>query len=171
MVAELRLGNPLLFERIFLRHFETGLTYLVQNDGAPYDQAYDSMMEALLHFRARLVAGKIRYGNLRYLLTRMARQEYLRRFRQDQYLSTVPEGMDPAAPPGDNIPEEEFDLLDRAFNSLGSECKSLLRDFYYNHRSLKEIAESEERTAVAVRKQKSRCVEKLKKYYILFTGQ
>lgn len=175
MADELRHGNPLLFERIFLAHFEAGTTYLSHHDGATPEEAYDSMMEALLQLRAGIVSGRITYGNLRYLLTRMARQDFARRRRRAGRLRIVvadglPEGTaDEAA--DDPFPESEFDLLERAFRSLGNDCRSLLREFYYDRLSLRDIAEREGRAAPAVRQQKTRCVKKLRKYFRLFANR
>ena len=168
LVDELRQDNPLLFERIFLGHFEAGMTYLTKNDGASAEAAYDSMMEALIRFRALLVAGKIHYGNLRYLLTRMARQEYFRRCRQEGRLQIV-NGEEELGELPQELPAAEFELLERAFAALDPDCRALLRNFYYNHRSLKEIADAEDRNSAAVRKQKSRCVTKLRHYFDLFS--
>ena len=71
-------GDDSLFERIILAQFESCLRYLQRQYKLPYEKAYDVSMDALLAFRRRLVEGKIRYGNLRFLFTQQASHIYLK---------------------------------------------------------------------------------------------
>ena len=154
-------GDQRLFERVFLTHYKDCLNYLVRKDGLPYAEAYDLTMDTLLLFRDLIIAGKIRYGNLRYLFTRMARQAHLRGKKKNDHLT----GMTNSCLEFPELTQEEFDLLGRAFKSLGKECQRLLRAHYYFRRSLKDIAIEEDRAPATVRKQKSRCVATLRRYF------
>lgn len=154
-------GNEQLFEHIFLRHFEPCLQYVVNEDNAPEDIAYDATMDAFLTFRMKVAQGKINYGNLRFLLTRMARQHYYKRAKKEQSVSLD------LIPPPSEIPEVELgdsavELLQKGWKSLGEKCKKLLYAFYYLNQELKDIATRTDRKPEALRKQKQRCVEKLR---------
>lgn len=169
LLAKLKEGDQRLFEKVFLVHFEDCMSYLRRKDRATQEAAYDATMDAYLHFRTLLIAKKISYGNLRYLLTRMARQHYQRRQKRGQIFTELPDFVGELAEEEADISPEEYELLSRAFKSLGSNCRDLLRAFYYARRSLKDIAKEEGRSAPAVRKQKSRCVETLKRHFNQFS--
>ncbi|MFD1615553.1 RNA polymerase sigma factor [Gelatiniphilus marinus] len=49
-----------------------------------------------------------------------------------------------------------------AFKKLGAPCKSLLRQFYFNKKSMKEIANELKLDAASTRNKKYRCVKKLR---------
>ena len=154
-------GDEQLFEHIFLRHFEPCLTYVVNEDKAPEDVAYDATMDAFLTFRMKVAQGKINYGNLRFLLTRMARQHYYKLAKKEQSVSLD------LIQPSSEMPEVELgdsavELLQKGWKSLGEKCKKLLYAFYYLNRELKDIAIRTNRKPEALRKQKQRCVEQLR---------
>ncbi|WP_020569568.1 RNA polymerase sigma factor [Neolewinella persica] len=165
LLACLQDGDQRLFEKVFFVHFEDCMSYLKRKDRASHEDAYDATMDAYLHFRSLLVAKKINYGNLRYLLTRMARQHFQRRQKRGQIFTELPDFAGDLGEEEADISTEDYDLLSRAFQSLGSDCRELLKAFYYARRSLKEIAHEEARGAPAVRKQKSRCIATLKRYF------
>jgi RNA polymerase sigma factor (sigma-70 family) len=165
LLARLKEGDQRLFEEVFFVHFEDCMSYLKRKDRATHEAAYDATMDAYLHFRTLLIAKKVSYGNLRYLLTRMARQHYQRRQKRGQIFTELPDYVGELAEEEADISTEDYELLSRAFKSLGRNCRELLKAFYYARRNLKDIAREEGRSAPAVRKQKSRCVETLKRYF------
>lgn len=164
MSAQLRAGDDTLFERIFLSHFEHCIGYLRKYCGAGEADAYDSTMDTLLEFHRRLIAQKISYGNLRFLFTRMAKQIYLKRKKQHIGSATV-EGLELWEEETGPDPEE-LRLLEVAWAKLCEDCRDLLKQFYYGGVSLKEIAGADARKPAAVRKQKQRCVEKLRNLFL-----
>lgn len=154
-------GDQSLFELAFLHHFTDCYNFLLQGDGAPADLAYDATMEALYNFRCKVEEGKINYGNLRFLLTRMARQYYYKRLRKENNDSIEEVHKliedDPVI-----FEEETFASLRTAWQTLGEECKKLLHAFYYKEDTLRQIAEATEQNYVMLRKRKQRCVDKLR---------
>ncbi|MEM6769673.1 MAG: sigma-70 family RNA polymerase sigma factor [Bacteroidota bacterium] len=165
LLTQLRAGDNRLYERIFLRHFEECRYYLVQYDGATPEQAYDVVMEVMLRFHDMLLAGKVKYGNLRYLFTLMAHQDYARAQKGGIRLRELRPELRELPEEKVGFSEEEYDILYRAFRSLGRNCRKLLETFYYTRRNLKEVAEDEGRSATAVRKQKSRCMARLRQNF------
>lgn len=165
LLYSLREGDNRLYERIFLRHFEECRYYLCIYDGATPEEAYDIVMEVMLRFHDLLLAGKVKYGNLRYLFTLMAHQDYARAKKGGNYLRELSPEFQELSEEKVDFSEEEYDILYRAFRSLGRNCRKLLEAFYFTRQNLKQVAEDEGRSATAVRKQKSRCMAKLRQNF------
>ena len=159
LVSDLKRNETALFEKVFLAHFEDCSAYLKREYGAKPDDAYDATMDTLLEFRRRLVAGKLSYGNLRYLFTKMATQHYVR--TQKAYRSQeVKESDLPQEESG--VKTEDLQRLNTAWKELGEGCQQLLKWVYYGKMKLAEVAEQEGKSAASVRKQKERCIKQLK---------
>lgn len=162
MTEALKKGNEALFEQVFLAHFEDCIQYLMNRHRISRGLAYDASMDALLKFRRRLLEDKIAYGNMRFLFTRMAGQ-FLSDSKKDQTLSLAE--MHIEQPEEDTLDDEVLDLLDKAWNQLGEECRRLLNDFYYQKIALKILAAQLNKSETAIRKRKQRCLEKLRSYF------
>jgi len=128
-------GDETLFEHVFIQHFEYCQQYLIREDQAPEHLAYDATMDALISFRARLANGSLTYGNLNWLLTRMARQHYYKFLR-------VPIPIDLANVPDIAVPEAKI---------------------FYQGKSYQELAKNENESQAVMRKRKQRCLIKLRK--------
>lgn len=165
MISEMKNGNEILFEKVFLSQFENCITFLMNQSQVSHSQAYDATMDALLKFRKRLLQGKIAYGNMRFLFNRMATQLLLDSFKRKTVL------LDNTA---DIINETETDdeqiieILEKAWNQLCNNCRHILELFYYQKIALKTLAQQIEKTEVAVRKQKQRCLDKLRLHFIKY---
>lgn len=166
MLQRLEQGDKGLFEKVFMAHFQNCRLYLQRNYKASPEDAYDVTMDTMLEFCKRLLAGKIKYGNLRFLFTQMAGQIYLKWIKKQQVRQSI-EGVD--IPDLSNTLEESyFQTLEKAWEGLCVDCQKLLEEFYYKEIELKAIAVQVEKSAAAVRKQKQRCVEKLQKLFIQY---
>ena len=165
MLQKMKTGDDSLFEKIFLAQYEETTSYLMFRYSVDQSKAYDATMEALLKFRKRLLQGKITYNNMRFLFTQMAGQfltTALKKENKSEALSSQQE----------NITEEEkiddviLDYLDIAWKLLGDSCKKLLENYYYRKIALKELAATQGKTDAALRKQKQRCLETLRLYFL-----
>lgn len=165
MLSDLKSGSDELYQRVFLAHFKDCVTYLKQNCGAGHEDAYDASMDSLLLFCERLKKGQIKYGNLRFLFTQMARQEYLRGRKKQNQTASLPEEIIPEMRADNQIPKEAQQAFDQAWQKLGQECKKLLQAFYYNSVKLKELAFESSISESAMRKQKQRCIIKLQSVF------
>lgn len=164
MVVELQEGDDRLFERIYLAQFQFCQGKLMTFDGMREYEAYDATMEALLYFRRLLIEEKIGYGNLRYLFVRIARQQYTRsRSKLKVIQGVTADELNLADTANFTYEETNFQELDRAFRQLGDNCRYILHEYYFNRRSLQSLAEEEGRASAALRKQKSRCIQRLRK--------
>ena len=165
MIVQLQAGDQELFKTIFLAHFEECQSYLRHQKQISAELAYDITMDAMLLFRKKMVEGKIKYGNMRFLFTQMANHLFLKSLRnrpQIMTLSGLEHLKDDDAPP---FQKEEMDAFNKAWKKLCEECSGLLKQFYYSKTTLQEIAVESQRTAASIRKKKQRCVEKLRNYF------
>lgn len=164
LVAQLKQGDETLFRHVFLAHFENCCKYLTTNYSATPNDAYDMVMKTMLEFHRRLKTDKINYGNLRFLFTRMASQFYLKWIKREERHTEIGD-LDLPDPPVE-LDEDAFAILDKAWNGLCGDCSGLLQKFYYEKIRLEQIASDLGKSAGAVRKQKQRCIEKLRKLYM-----
>lgn len=159
MVEQLHAGEDEIYRRVFLSHFDYCMNYLKKQFGVSHEDAYDATMDALLEFCHRLRAGKIEYGNLRYLFTRISGQRLHRERkertagREEGNLTELVEEVD--------VGTEVLEEFSKVWHRFGEPCKTLLYRFYYDRTSLKAISLELNRSEVAIRKQKQRCLEKL----------
>lgn len=123
--------------------------------------AYDVTMDTLIDFRKKLLADKIAYGNLRFLFTRLASNNFVDlKKRGINYDNIIIE---------EDVEEvdlsSEFSSLSQAWDSLDESDKELLQEFYYNEIPLIQIAEKQNKQDATVRKQKQRAIEKLRELF------
>lgn len=163
LAEALRQGDNRLFEQVFLAHFQECMSYLKQRYGASHEEAYDAAMDTLVEFHGRLLERKVRYGNLRFLFTQMAGQAYIRSARKEK-LHVSGEGLE-IAEEAEGMEEEALRCLHKAWERLGESCQYILKGYYYFRNAPQEIAAKLEKSDAAVRKQKQRCMEKLREFF------
>lgn len=167
LLLQLQKGEHQLFENIFLNHFRDCMHYVINKCKAPQEDAYDVTMETLLDFRKRLIAGKIQYGNLKFLFTQMAIQKYLKWIKKEKQQPKLTETI--VDPLEDDT--EDLQLLEKSWGKLGDQCQDLLKGFYYQNTPLNQLAEVLQKTPAAIRKQKQRCVDRLRQLFLQYSNQ
>jgi len=180
LLAALKNGEEQLIERVYLSHFKRCVQYLVYRCGADYDDAYNCTMDALLEIRKDLVQNRIFYGNLDYYFTNRAKGKLfkLNAKRKGGLQAVNIEGMDfeeEERIEEDIVGAEIKELVAQALNKLCGDCRQIIRLYYYEDLSLKEIAANLKKTHQAVRKQATRCRDKLRnhlgeKFYQMFSS-
>ncbi|MEN0048257.1 MAG: sigma-70 family RNA polymerase sigma factor [Bacteroidota bacterium] len=170
LLEALQNGDDQLFERVFLSHFKSCMQYLIKNYRASQADAYDVTMDTLLVFHKRMKAGKVSYGNLRFLFTQMAGQHYKRWIKKE---AITTDALDIST---HDLPEKILDktdtkIFDYAWKELGDNCKSVLQAFYYDNISLNDLALQLHKKPAAIRKQKQRCIEKLRTLFHKFANR
>lgn len=161
LVQKLKAGDESMFEKIFLSHFNYCISYLKKNYNAQYDAAYDVTMDTLIEFRYRLLLDKVSYGNLRYLFTKIACQQYVRTISNDYKL------VDPIfedVEMDDNF-DHKLEILKKAWLDLGLEDRKLLENVYYLDIPLVKMAEVTCKSDATLRKQKQRAMDKLRQIF------
>lgn len=162
LVYDLKRNEAGFFKTVFLKHFRECMAFLQRQNGASSDDAYDATMDALIQFRRLLVEGKLRYGNLRYLFTKMASQIYLKNKKKFQVQEMEISDMEMVEPDSAGEDQENIALLNTAWAELGPNCQELLKLHYYGQMKLAEIATHKNKTPAAIRKQKERCIEQIR---------
>lgn len=163
MLQQMQNGEETLFKKVFLAQFENCIKNLMIRYKINRSQAYDATMDALLKFRRRLLTGKISYGNMRFLFNRMASQ-FL--FDAGKHPTILLDESNDNEGDVDGVNEEVLDALDKAWNQLGEECVNLLDGFYYKKIALKILSLRLGKSEAAIRKQKQRCLEKLRQLFL-----
>ncbi len=167
LCSQLKDGDEFLIEKIYLTHFKKCMNFLMSNEQTSYDYAYTCTMDALFEIRKDLIKDKIFYGNLAYYFTNRAKIK-LYKYRVRQKESTLP--IDSLYFQSDDKIESELhheelkDLVRDAINKLCRDCKNIIELFYYEEKSLKKIAEQMNKSHAAIRKQTTRCRDKLRGY-------
>ena len=165
LLEALRAGDDDLYQQIFLAHFEDCLNFLKSQYKASHQNAYDASMDGLVAFCDLLKKGRIQYGNLRFLFTQMAGQQYMKRIKENSRLLELTSEWDVADEPDGDLPTGALDTFNEAWPQLGKGCQQLLKSFFYDQRKLKEIATQLDKNETAVRKQKQRCMTKLQEIF------
>jgi len=160
LISQLKTHETAFFERVFLTHFNDCVAYLMNTYKARHNDAYDATMDTMLEFRERLVQGKISYGNLRYLFTKMASQVYFRKMKS--FKSQALKDSDIEIGVYEEFDEHDLDTLKMAWPELGEKCRDLLRNHFYGNAKLTEIAAEQGVSSSTIRKQKERCMNRLR---------
>jgi RNA polymerase sigma factor (sigma-70 family) len=158
MIEKLKDGDESIFEHVFLAHFGDCMSYLKQNYSVEHERAYDITMDTLIIFRGKLLEGKIDYGNLRYLFTKMASQVFLKEIEKHKRLQDVIIEEEV----GVEYSEELFDALAKVWDEFDGEEKIILQAYYYDNTPLSILSTKMGISDVSIRKKKQRAMEKLK---------
>jgi len=165
LVHDLRNGNELLFEKIFVSFFKKNLNILKAKYNASHADAYDCVMWSMLRMRQMLIEGKISYGNLNNYFIRMSVTRYIKtNSRKKEFsMEVIPEPEESEVPTFD---DEVISQLEKAWAKLGAPCKELLKGFYYDKLELKKLTEILNDSSTAnTRKRKERCLKKLRVFF------
>ncbi len=162
MLEQMQTGQDQLFEHIFLAHFDDCRKFLSSKFSMEYEVSYDITMDTMLEFRLKLLQGKIVYGNLRYLFTRMASNNYLSHMSYEQRLKQVLRDEEIE----EIYQEDRFDKLTVAWKSLDESERTILTQYYYEDRSLKDIADANQVNDATLRKKKQRALDSLREVFL-----
>lgn len=163
MVERLQAGDEQMYETLFLSQFGSCMGILKHKYQASHQDAYDATMEAMVLFCRKLKESKISYGNLQFLFTQMSVQIYLKWIKRQKKVEAFTHFNIPDRPP--QFDRDSLQAMQQAFSRLGEGCRQVLRAFYHDGTTLQALATHVGRTPAAVRKQKQRCIEKLRVIY------
>lgn len=143
--------------------------YILQNSGSVSD-AQDVFQEGIAAAWLNLRSGKFNGSRDRF-------NAYVRQICKYKWIDTLRSGNRVKVSYTGDIPEratrDELDLsleqtgtLKKCFTRLGEKCRSVLGLFYYERRSLAEIAAGMENTEDSIKTIKYRCMMQLRKYFL-----
>jgi len=163
-VENLRNGDDSLITQNMVNQLQESMAYLQNKFSLPRQKSYDVCMNTLLQFRHKLVQDKIKYGNLRFLFTRMCANHFIdgekRKKKTDEAIKVF---LDVKSVEIDN--EDFFLRLEHTINQLDSEQQLLIKDLYYSGKSIESIANERQITYASLRKKKERILKRIRKIY------
>jgi len=166
MLSRLIEGDETLIEKIYLKQCKTCMTNLIRAYTCTHEEAYESTIDALYELRKDLIRNKVMYGNLASYFNRRAALVLFRKKRKSK-IDTI--SLDFDMDFGEEVETEIIDedvkaIIKNAISKLGSECKLIIRQFYFQEIKLEQIAVELNKNHATVRKQISRCRDKLRNY-------
>ncbi|MGN6616897.1 MAG: RNA polymerase sigma factor [Ilyomonas sp.] len=164
-------NNVKAIEAIYKDNFKMIQSFILNNNGS-FDDAKDIFQEAMiaLYEKAKSESFVLTCQIKTYLYS-VCRRLWLKRLQHFNRYITPPEGMEEAVPVEDDLELHEkrnadLAIMDRALNSLGEPCKSLLESYYLQKKGMTEIASEFGYTnADNAKNQKYKCLMRLKKLF------
>ena len=158
-------------ETLYKSHF-TMIQHFVENNNGSFDDARDIFQEAMiaLYEKVQLDSFVLTCQIKTYLFS-ICKHLWLKRLQQmGKYSSTLSAHEESISVEMDmgQIEKKDtaFEIMDRALNSLGEPCKSLLEGYYLNKKGMQELASQFGYTnADNAKNQKYKCLMRLKKLF------
>ncbi len=157
-------------ETIYKDNFNMILNFILNNNGS-YDEARDIFQEAMITLYQKAKSGSfVLTSQIKTYLYSVCRRLWLKRLQQLGKTTNGIENYETVVVEDDvEIHERqnaELGIMDRALNSLGEPCKSLLEAFYIEKKSMDQIALMFGYTnADNAKNQKYKCLIRLKKLF------
>lgn len=168
LVSELKAGNNRSLQPIFEHHADFCINNLVRKTSCSVAEAEDIFMDSILNFREKAIAGRITFMTQirNYIYTtclNMYKVRQSQKMRLEKMEHELPMYADVDQAVGENASkqEEQIDLTLRSFKQLDEKCQCILKKYYVEGHSMKEIAKEMGYSSANVAKSlKSRCYKK-----------
>ena len=158
-------------ETLYKRHYGMVQALILNNNGSVED-AKDIFQEALIVLYEKTKSGSFELNCLiKTYLYSVSRRLWLKRFHQLQKFTSEVENVEEVVSVEEDLEMHErrnndYLIMEKAMQSLGEPCKSLLESYYLQKRSMMEIAEDFGYTnADNAKNQKYKCLMRLKKMF------
>ena len=158
-------------EKIYEENFNMVQSLIINNNGSA-DDARDIFQETMIVLFEKLRAGGFELNCLiKTFVYSVARRLWLKRLQQQNRYSSPGDSMADVVQVEEDLEDHEqrnaeFDMMERAINSLGEPCKSLLEAFYMQKQNMQVIAAKFGYTnADNAKNQKYKCLMRLKKIF------
>lgn len=171
LVVALKTDNKSVMEKFYYANYKKVNSFIVQNSGTASD-AQDIYQEAFLSVWQNVKNSKFKSkgeSSLSGYLFRIAKNKWIDYLRSSNRKKMVLMRRIPFDPNDDsdnaekeNREEEQLINIMQAFNQLEERCQFILRSFYFNEKSHRQIARELGMKETSVRNQKYRCIQKLR---------
>ncbi len=158
-------------ESIYKDNFNMVLAFVVNNNGS-YDEAKDIFQEAMITLYEKAKSDSfVLTCQLKTYVYSVCRRLWLKRLQQLGRTSSGNEHFEELVSVEEDLEiherrNEEFNMMERALNSLGEPCKSLLESYYLKKKGMNEIASMFGYTnSDNAKNQKYKCLMRLKKLF------
>lgn len=168
-IAGFKKNDPETLRRIYQEVYPMVRSHILKNNGNE-DHAKDLFQEAFVACWKNIKDDKFTAGNVSAYLFTIARNKWTDYLRSSQYKKTLASGAsflkvvtdEPGEEPEMEAEEKNRIALQGAFARLGNQCRALLQLFYFERKSMEEIAAETGLAPSSARNQKYRCMEKLR---------
>jgi RNA polymerase sigma factor (sigma-70 family) len=171
LLEGLALNDGKAIETIYKQHYNMVQALILNNSGYP-DDARDIFQEAMIVLYEKVKSGSFELNcQLKTYLYSVCRRLWLKRLGQSQRITSEVEGLQETVPVEDELERHEqrnqdFQIMEESLNSLGEPCRSLLKAYYLEMKSMVEIAGDFGYTnADNAKNQKYKCLMRLKKIF------
>lgn len=158
-------------ESIYKDNFNMVLSFIINNSGS-YDEAKDIFQEAMITLYEKAKSDSfVLTCQIKTYVYSVCRRLWLKRLQQLGKTNSGIENYEETVLVEDDLElherrNAEFNMMERALNSLGEPCKSLLEAYYLNKKGMNEIASMFGYTnADNAKNQKYKCLMRLKKLF------
>ena len=158
-------------ETIYKDNFNMVQAFILNNNGS-YDDARDIFQEAMIALYEKAKSESfVLTSKINTYVYSICRRLWLKRLQQLGRYSNQIDGFEETIPIEDDIEihekrNAEFAIMDRALNSLGEPCKSLLEGYYIKKLDMQTLAKDFGYTnADNAKNQKYKCLIRLKKLF------
>lgn len=173
LVKAIQSNNQQTLEQLYQDNFYKTEKYIIDNSGSK-EQAKDTYQEAFIAVWENVQNNKFIPKNktaLNGYIYTVAKNKWLDYLKSSRFKKTksfdaieykIENEMDTEANVQENMASEKLAKVLSGFNRIDAACKKLLEVFYYESKSLREIAMELNITEASARNKKYRCVEKLR---------
>ncbi len=170
LLQGLALGDRRAIETIYKENYNMVQALVVNNNGTAED-AKDVFQESLIILYEKVRAGGFELNcQLKTYIFSVSRRLWLKRLQQINRFTLSGDEIEVVAVEEEIGEHEkrntEFVMMEKAMNSIGEPCKSLLTSFYLQKKTMQEIASNFGYTnADNAKTQKYKCLVRLKKLF------
>jgi RNA polymerase sigma factor (sigma-70 family) len=171
LLEGLALNDRKAIETIYKQHYSMVQALILNNNGYP-DDARDIFQEAMIVLYEKVKSGSFELNcQLKTYLYSVCRRLWLKRLGQMQRSVSEVENLQDAVPIEDELDRHEqlnrsFQVMEQSLGTLGEPCRSLLKAYYLEMKSMVEIAGDFGYTnADNAKNQKYKCLMRLKKIF------
>jgi RNA polymerase sigma factor (sigma-70 family) len=158
-------------ETLYKDNFNMVQAFILHNNGS-YDDARDIFQEAMIALYEKAQSESfVLTCQIKTYIYSICRRLWLKRLQQMGKFSNQVDSLDETVPVEEDLDihekrNAEFAIMDRAMNSLGEPCKSLLEGYYLKKMGMQELAaEFGYTNADNAKNQKYKCLMRLKKLF------
>ena len=158
-------------ETIYKSHYNMVQSLILNNNGSA-DDAKDIFQETMIVLYEKVRAGGFELNcQIKTYVYSVSRRLWLKRLQQMNRYAPALQGLENSVSVEEEMEQhekinDEFQAMEKAIGSLGEPCKSLLEAYYFQKKSMHEIAAGFGYTnADNAKNQKYKCLMRLKKIF------
>ena len=171
LLKGLALNDSKAIETIYKDNFSMVQAFILQNNGS-YDDARDIFQEAMIALYEKAQSESfVLTCQIKTYVCSICRRLWLKRLQQLGRYSHQVDSLEETVPVEEDLEiyekrNAEFAIMDRALNSLGEPCKSLLEGYYLKKMDMQALAaEFGYTNSDNAKNQKYKCLMRLKKLF------